>query len=534
MENILSAEKEVLLRTSLDEMMFAKTKFSSLMYEKGYIAESDGTDGGVRFSEWTFSGTKTIDGTVYFSGEGFTGTAVSELPEKNVSNDEIKQILFAICRAYDCAQKQDIQLPCAGPSAVLYDEKTKRLLFVPQKTFGRSCANLGKEQYNLIIDPWCEAAFSGNRAMNFTRAVYIYFAFTKNLPYPAGTETDKSVSIAYRNFCPLELCVNGIDRTLAAAINSALCGKNAQTDFPMKALEEELFRTEPRKKIMSDDLFEKSAELYMKKLANHIQKKQRFNRRAGTVIAAAAIILFITIFIINAVLENRKKPTVIGLSSLQTTAIFYAGIHRMDTDYMLAAAENCPQAQGYISRVPQIFVTTQMKAAYNFESGMSTPENWMFFEPDSTRAYSHSIYGITNFTADGIPSTLTQSAPSLRNHPPKLTHAGEERLTEFSRAQHTAHYYLVHTVDNMIVIEEFTTVVELKYTGKKWQIAFLNETSSKDTLSPLTFSLDLKEALEKCGGNTVDAVDQLREKYPWVPTRESMLAEEARLDAIGY
>ena len=236
MENILSAEKEVLLRTSLDEMMFAKTKFSSLMYEKGYIAESDGTDGGVRFSEWAFSGTKTIDGTVYFSGEGFTGTAVSELPEKNVSNDEIKQILFAICRAYDCAQKQDIQLPCAGPSAVLYDEKTKRLLFVPQKTFGRSCANLGKEQYNLIIDPWCEAAFSGNRAMNFTRAVYIYFAFTKNLPYPAGTETDKSVSIAYRNFCPLELCVNGIDRTLAAAINSALCGKNAQTDFPMKAL----------------------------------------------------------------------------------------------------------------------------------------------------------------------------------------------------------------------------------------------------------------------------------------------------------
>ena len=111
----------------------------------------------------------------------------------------------------------------------------------------------------------------------------------------------------------------------------------------------------------------------------------------------------------------------------------------MDTDYMLAAAENCPQAQGYISRVPQIFVTTQMKAAYNFESGMSTPENWMFFEPDSTRAYSHSIYGITNFTADGIPSTLTQSAPSLRNHPPKLTRAGEERLTEFSRAQHTAH-----------------------------------------------------------------------------------------------
>lgn len=535
MEQILSsdsAEKTVFLCTALDEMMFAKTKFSSLMDEKGFIA--DFSDGSVSFTEWAFTGTKTIADLVYFTGEGFAGTPISELPEKEFSTDVIKSVLFAVCCAYDSALSSDIPLPCAGPSAVLYDDENNRLLFVPQKTFDRSCANLGKEKYDMIVDPWQDSALTGIRAVNFTRAVYIYFAFTKQLPYPAAAQMDKSVAIAYKNFCPLEFQVNGINLLLAAMTDISLSGKNTEKKFPMDKLKEELFRTTPRKKQIPDELLAEEAENYMRKRARRIQRKQNCNRRAGPVIAAVAALIFITIFTLIAVHENSKKPTVIGLSSRQTTEIFYAGIHRMDTDYMLASAKDCPQAQGYISRIPQIYVTTQMKAAYNFESGMSTPENWMFFEPDSTKAYSHSIYGITNFTADEIPSTLTMTAPTIRNHPPRMTHIGKERLTTVSRAQHTVHYYLVHTVDNMIVIEEFTTVAELKFSGKKWQIAFLKETSSKETLSPLNFSLDLKAALEKTGGNTVEAIELLRGTYPWVPTKESMETEKARLDAIGY
>lgn len=535
MEHILSsdsAEKTVFLCTSLDEMMFAKTKFSSLMDEKGFIA--DFTDASVSFTDWSFTGTKTVGEHVYFTGEGFSGTPISALPEKQFDTEEIKSVLFAVCRAYDSALSMNIPLPCAGPSAVLYDDESNRLLFVPQKTFDRSCANLGKEKYDMIVDPWQDSALTGVRAINFTRAVYIYFAFTKQLPYPAASQADKSVSIAYKNFCPLELRVNGINLLLAAMTDISLSGKNTEKKFPMDKLKEELFRTTPRKKQIPDELLEEEAAAYMRKRTKRIRRKQNCNRRAGPVIAAIVALVFITIFTLIAVHENRKKPTVIGLTSRQTTEIFYAGIHRMDTDYMLAAAKECPQAQGYISRIPQIYVTTQMKAAYNFESGMSTPENWMFFEPDSTRAYSHSIYGITNFTADGIPSTLTMTAPSINNHPPRLTHIGKERLTTISRAQHTVHYYLVHTVDNMIKIEEFTTTADLKFSGKKWQVAFLEEKSSTETLSPLTFSLDLKAALEKTGGNTIEAVEALRKKYPWVPTTESMTAEKARLDAIGY
>lgn len=532
MENILTAEKEVLLCSSLSEEMFAKTKFSSLMYEKGFIVEPNDEGKYKIFTEWSFSGTKTIDDSVYFTGTGFYGNAISRLPETSISNNEIKKIIYHICEAYSYAQEQNIILPNTGPSSILYDGK--RFLFIPQKTFDRSCANLGKTIYDMILDPWRDASLSGNKAVNFTKVVYIYFALTKNLPYPPGTEIDKSISIVYKNFLPIEFCINGINKTLAENINSSLSGKNDTKFFPLDLLFNEFFRTTERKKILSDELFEKAAIAYKQKQLRQIKNKKLFNRWYITSIIILSAILVISIFAISITKDNNNKPSTIGLSSEQTTEVFYTGIHKMDTDYMLAAAKNCIQAQGYISRVPQIYVTSQMKAAYNFESGMSTPENWMFFEPDSTRSYSHTIYGITNFTIDGNPSTLNEVAPTKKNHPKKITRIDNKRLDDFSKAHHKVHYYLVHTVDNMIEIEEFTTIVNLKYVKDKWQIFTLDEVSSKEVLSPLTISLDLKDSLEKNNNDIINAVLSIKNKYNWLPTKMSMEEEKTRLDSIGY
>ena len=207
----------------------------------------------------------------------------------------------------------------------------------------------------------------------------------------------------------------------------------------------------------------------------------------------------------------------------------------MDTDLMLASAKDCPQAQRYISQVPQIYVASQMKSAYNFETGLSTPENWMFFEPDTTRSYSHFIFGLTNFTIDGIPSTLTEKAPTKKNHKHRITRAKDGRAIELSpEEEHTVHFYLVHTVDNMLTIEECTTRVKLNYRKDRWQITELEQNFTTETDSPLPFSLDYKQALKDFDHDEILAIDSLRTKYPWVPTTESMKIEKARLDAIGY
>lgn len=537
MKTILSVDEGadggiVMLNSSLTEELFGKTKFSNLLSESGFIVEKDENGDFSKFSLWSFSGTKTINDEVFFTGEGFLGCPIASMPDNNFSNEDMRNALFAVCQAYTFALQQNVDLPCSGPSAVVYSKE--RLLFVPQKTFNLSCANLGKEDASLILEPWRDSALTGSGAMCFSRAVYAYFALTKELPFPPSDE-DKSIAIAYKKFMPLELCVNGVDSMLAVYVNTGLCEKDTGRDFPIEALKSELFFPENRREKIPNEEFKKAGEAFKKRQEKKIQRRMAFNRWHGSVILGIAtfVILFFVAFLV--IVEAGRRPTVVGLNSAETVKVFYQGIHKMDTDLMLAAAKSCPQAQVYISKVPQIFVTTQLRGAYNFDSGMSTPENWMFFEPDSTKSYSHTVYGLTNFTIDGDASTLNESVPAARKHKPPLRVENGERLNDFSKAEHTVLYFLVHSVDMNLVIEQFKTIVRLSYSGDRWQIVELKESLlSIETISPLPFSLDYKEALEKTPGDEITAIHSLREKYRWLPTEQSLVEEEARLDAIGY
>ena len=526
----------VMLNSSLTEELFGKTKFSNLLSENGFIVAQDENGDFSQFSAWSFTGTKTIDDEVFFTGEGFLGCPIASMPENGFSNDDVRDAIFAVCQAYTFALQQNIHLPCSGPSSVIYS--TGKLLFVPQKTFNSSCANLGKNEADVILEPWRDSALTGSAAMCFSRAVYAYFALTKTLPYPPDSREDKSVAIAYKKFMPLELCVNGVDSLLSVYVDTGLSAKDTGRDFPIDALKNEMFFPEKRanrKKRLSDEDFKKAGELFKKRQEKKIQRKMAFNRWHGSVIlvAAAFVIVFVVLFFIR--VETGKKPTVVGLNSTETVKVFYQGIHKMDTDLMLAAAKSCPQAQGYISRVPQIFVSTQLRGAYNFDSGMSTPENWMFFEPDSTKSYSHTVYGLTNFMIDGAPSTLNETVPTVRKHKSPVRIENGERLSDISKAEHTVTYFLVHTVDMNLVIETVETTVFLRYSGDRWQIVELKESLLEaEVISPLPFSLDYKDALSRTPGDEISAIHSLREKYNWLPTEQSLVEEESRLDAIGY
>ena len=333
---------------------------------------------------------------------------------------------------------------------------------------------------------------------------------------------------------PLEYELNGVDEKLASAVNKNLSGKAENVPFPLSKFKEELFTPEKRIPKKSTEEFEKARDAFMAKKAKSISAMKKFNRTKGTLYASSFAAIFIAAFILNAFFENSKKPTTIGLTSAETAAVFYQGIHNMDTDLMLASAKDCPEAQGYISRIPQIYVVANMKSAFNFESGISTPENWLFFEPGSSRAYSHFVYGITNFTIDGTESTLNNPVPQLRNHKTRLRKEDGVRLDDYSRKAHSVHYWLVHTVDNELKIEEFTTKVNLKWVKNKWQISFLDEVSSSYMLSPAIFAADYKEALENHEQNRISASDAVRKKYPWIPSEKSISEETARLESIGY
>lgn len=236
MPEILSSSKSksTLLKTSLNEEMFAKTKFSNLLDETGVLAEKLDENKFV-FSPWKFSGTKSDESDVYFEGGGFEGETVSSILIKandGTKEDEKKaeKALSFLAEVYTYAlsgkNNSKIDIPCSGVYGILYglSGEKEAILFVPEKTFDKCAANLGKEDYNIMQEPWRDSALKGKDALSFSRAVTCYFALTKKLPYPPKIE-DKSSDISYRNFVPLEYELNGVDEKLASAVNKNLSGK---------------------------------------------------------------------------------------------------------------------------------------------------------------------------------------------------------------------------------------------------------------------------------------------------------------------
>lgn len=531
--NLIKIEnKRVLLNSNLDEMMFGKTKFSLLLEEPGIIAEKDSDGKWTIFSEWKFDEIRTIDEKVFFCGDFSGNSLLRIIEEKGAESSEAENALFSVCEIYVNAIKQNASLPCNGAAGIIVDSEKEKILFVPEKTFDRSTANLGKTLYNYFQNDWRDSILTGNSALSFALGTMAYFSASKILPY--SEENDKKISD--RNFIPLEFQVNGINRKLADSVDSLLKGKILK-NFPLEELKKQIFENENEKHKISGPEFEKKSEKFKIEQASRL-KRQRFVRRNSAIAAAIfCAAVFIAVAAVSIAGENSKKPTAIGLDSKQVTEVFYRGIHTMDTDLMLCAAKDCPEAQRYISKVPQIYVTTQMKSAYNFDSGISTPENWFFFEPDSTKSYSHYIYGITNFFIDGESSALDKKPPTRKNHPPRKVYSedgSKTRIKKMPDATHKVKYFLVHNQDNLIEVEEFTTYVNLHFSGKAWTITKLNQTSSSEYFMPLQVSLDFKQALLEHNNNEIEAVESLREKYPWLPTEKSMRLEKERLDKIGY
>lgn len=512
-------DNELFLNSSLSEELFAKTKFSLLLDETGWkVSRTENND--FSFSKWRFTGTKTLNNEVFFTAPDFSGKNADDIICTSTDNTNL---LFSLIQIFETAAKKDIPLPCNGPSGIIYESSTETFIFAPEKVFEKCSSNLGKDFYKEIQGNWKDNLLEGNSSLLFCSAILSYFALTKKMPLPYE-----------KNYLPVEYAVNGVNANLAQSINNNLLGTK-KSPLPLDELKIELFSNESQKHRIPDEKFEKKVTAFTTKQQNTQKRKRFFNRYTSTGISLIALLFFITITGISIHKSYMKKPCMRGLESKQVVKAFYSGLHHMDTDIMEAAEMECPAAKRYIMQIPQIYVSTQMKSAYNFDSGISTPENWLFFEPDTKKSYSHYVFGITNFTIDGEKSILNDKIPQRKDRIPRLSKNPDgTKLYPGEEANHSVHYNLVHTVGDELIIDEYTTNLSLTYKKDSWQITEMKENCSTTKTGLLEFSLDYKESLAHSNGNIPAAADHLRIKHTWLPYTESILEENARLDAIGY
>ena len=529
--DLVTVEKNTIyLNSNLDETMFGKTKFSLLLNENGIMFSKNENNQWVKKSDWKFNEIKTKDLKVFFCGN-FSGESLQSKIEK--SSSDLNEYLYTICEIYVYCIKNKVTIPCNGPYGIIINSEEERILFLPEKTFDKSSANLGKSLYDYFQNNWRDYVAENINAEKIALGILSYFAIAKSLPF--SEEKDRKISD--RNFLPLEYALNGINKKLADEINSLLGNSSSKFNFSLEELKNELFYSESKNHRISENRFEENTKKYLQKKEAKLKKIRFIRRNWPKALALFIFIIFSTITGYSIYRENGKKPCVIGLSSGEVTQVFYKGIHTMDTDLILAAAKDCPEAQKYVSKIPQIYVTGQMRSAYNFDSGISTPENWMFFEPDSTKSYSHYIYGITNFIIDGTESALDLQIPTKRNHPSRKIYAedgSKNKIENSPDALHFVKYFLVHNQDNQIAIEEVSAKVTLRYVEKAWTITKIEQTSSIELISPLPVSLSYKKALAEHDGNVIKAVNYIRPDYKWLPAQKSLEIEEKRLEKIGY
>ncbi len=538
MTQIVTAQNnKVLLNTLLDETMFSKTQFTRFMSGKGFLVSKDKDQNFKIFQDWIFDGAVTVGETVYFYANGFSGTPVALIEDENL----LKESLFGICQAIDFAITNQIPLPCNSPNGILLSQDHSTLLFIPEAAFEKSAEHLPKADYQQIQGAWLDKTLSGKNALLFLQATVAYFALCKELPYPAEQDQAQSVNIYDKNFLPLKYQINGIrnelesiDKILCASTYSAKAAKETSVkQIPLDILEDELFHPEQRVALLSEKDFQKQKDRFVKNQSKKI-KARRFIRRnkvigitAGVLIAAA---LAVYISISN---EKAKRHTIKGMDSTQSTLVFYKGLHTMDSDLMKLAAKDCSDAQKYIQSIPTIFSTYMIASSFNFQAGISRPESWFFFEPMSQKAFSRVIFGLTNVTIDDEPSLLELNIPTFADKPLSQRSENGIILKNGSSATHKVHYYLVHTQDAMLRIEDTTTKVTLHFNGDEWQISSMEENAQIKDISPIEFSKQLKEAMENADNDVIMAVESLREEHPWIPSKQSLLKEEKKIQLQG-
>ena len=61
----------------------------------------------------------------------------------------------------------------------------------------------------------------------------------------------------------------------------------------------------------------------------------------------------------------------------------------------------------------------------------------------------------------------------------------------------------------------------------------MEENAQIKDISPIEFSKQLKEAMENADNDVIMAVESLREEHPWIPSKQSLLKEEKKIQLQG-
>lgn len=564
MQLVKIEDKEIRLNSRLTETAFGKNDYSSLITQTGILAKCDSYSEGkyhFSFKNWNFESVKSFElenfseRFVFYCGKstGFSKKAktLTEFLESE-NKDESFEAGFAIISLLTQAAKENVKLPLNGGGGILIELKGDKtsVLFLPENLFKYSVAGLPPAYFSSLYGNWLNQTIYDLPALCFFRGVIAYKILSDKFPYPNENQTERNADILDRNFLPMELTVNGIDKNLANEIDKSLKlnsnvvnipgkkkkGKSSEdltpsAEFPLELLyANKNQKTENR---ISEEEFAQKAENYLKNKKSQVLLKRRIRRNSTKIIIGGVVAVFVVIVTLNFVRTRQEEYISKGMTSVQTVQTFLNGINEKDT-LTLSNITKGHEAQKVVDSVSQIYVAGKQREVYSKDNGFGDWVSWLFFSKDAESMNKAGLYAISLPKIDGRPMELKNCAFMRNEKPEAVTQENGITLEDGAKSVHKAEYLLFHTEGefNEIQMDSIVQIYTLTYKKNSWFITDIDFESKQLEFNSTAFKNDFLMALIRCDKNIVNAVEQLRISYDFLPSKEILEKEQARQNEL--
>lgn len=555
MNNFVIIDNEIIqLNSGLDEYMFGKTSYSSIITQAGVYYD------GQNFSDWTFSEIKSqeVQGKdnlqVFYSGSNPFNNDAQTLLDYFESNNRNLMFgkAFAVIQALTKAAKENVTLPLNGAAGIIVEdtEDNPRILFLPANAFLYSCNGLSTRDKANANDCWINPTLKDLPALCFLRATIAYTMLTGEFPYPSADQLERNADILDQKFLPLELRLPGVSEELAKAVNNALKltssivkepGKKQKgtateqlkpvAEFPLDLLLKEKDNVPSPE--LQKELNEK-AEAYKKRQEQQVATKRIIRRNTSAILLSIAAVIALFFIVRSGVKSRMEEYTTKGLTSTETLVGFFKNVNDKD----VAALGNFVhgrRASQYTDGVSQVYVISKQRQSMTKDNGFAKPENYFLYVTDAYKNQSSGMYGITQLMIDGVPYELEMNIPTFADKPAAITEENGIPLLKNTQTQHTVEYYRLRTENdaNDILLEYVTEKVSLTFKSGRWFITDFDTQSEELELNSPAFKLEYFQTLQENNMDVVKAVNQLRFQYPWLPSEQAIKAEIRHLEDLA-
>lgn len=547
MSAILSVSPdEICLDSGMNESAFGKTNMSlQLSEDSGTLVEFDEAGSPVHYKPWHFSKIKTDreNGQVAFYGEGFTGIPLKTLFE-NGSEKDISPAVILISRAISKAVSGNHFIPAVGAGGIIAGKNS--ILFLPKLIFESSCASLSDKEKSEENGFYLFKGAEKKAALYFLQSVILYRTLCKNFPFTETDESTRQNDIIDAHFLPLEYAVNGIDKTLAKAVDEALApSKKTETDLqtrvPLGTLQKELgIKTDGSYEVYSripsipQEDFEKSSKSFFEKQQNTVSAKRFIYRNKISLICIFVAVIFIIYGISSYTKRLGRLPTTKGFTAEQTVQQFYAGIHTLDTEKMSESSKGSSAKQA-VNGIGAMYVTVKARSGYEQNAQTYTPERWFNIIENADTKHIPWIAGLSQVVIQSGAHEMQADLHAKivqRNENPAAVQENGSIPEDGSKKTFNVSYFRLFTHGEIasITVETDSDSVVCTFIKDRWLVTGIQPLSSQTEEIELSkLQEKFADALKKSGNDCIQAADLLRSEYPWIPSEAVLSDEKIRL-----